>query len=100
MGLSVIGMNPTTEETFFNLTSGIISSAISVALYLGIWYAVDKNTAGIIILLYFANMIEVRLSYQSCYMIGSNGPCLRTVPVLRQTATAFGFLRDCYCNVE
>ncbi|GAM41508.1 hypothetical protein TCE0_042r14680 [Talaromyces pinophilus] len=58
MGLIVIGMNPTTGETFFSLTSRIIGSAISVALCLGIWYAVDKNTAGIIILLYFANMIE------------------------------------------
>lgn len=70
MGLIVIGMNPTTGETFFGLTSRIIGSAISVALCLGIWYAVDKNTTGIIILLYFANMIEVRLSYQSFYMMG------------------------------
>lgn len=100
MGLIVIGMNPTTGETFFSLTSRIIGSAISVALCLGIWYAVDKNTTGIIILLYFANMIEVRLSYQSCYMMGSTGSYLKTVLVLRQTATAFGFLRDCYCNVE
>lgn len=70
MGLIVIGMNPTTGETFFGLTSRIIGSAISVALCLGMWYAVDKNTTGIIILLYFANMIEVRLSYQSFYMMG------------------------------
>jgi hypothetical protein len=69
--LIVIGMNPTTGETFFGLTSRIIGSAISVVLCLGIWYAVDENTTGIIILLYFANVIEVRLQYQSFYMIES-----------------------------
>lgn len=62
MVLIVIGMNPTTGETFFSLASRIIGSAISVALCLGIWYAVDGKKTGIIILLYFANMIEVRLS--------------------------------------
>jgi hypothetical protein len=61
MTLIVIGMNPTTGETFFSLASRIISSAISVALSLVIWYVVDQNTTGIIVLLYFANMIEVRL---------------------------------------
>ncbi|EED24191.1 conserved hypothetical protein [Talaromyces stipitatus ATCC 10500] len=58
MILIVIGMNPTTGETCVGLMSRIIGSTISVFLSLIVWYTVDENTAGIIILLYFANMFE------------------------------------------
>ncbi|OKL60136.1 hypothetical protein UA08_04566 [Talaromyces atroroseus] len=54
----IISMNPTSGETFLMLMSRILGTAVSLVLSLIVWYIVDQNFPGVIIFLYFANMIE------------------------------------------
>lgn len=55
----VIGMNPTSGQTMFGFVARIAATVISVILSLLVWYIVDGKTAGVIILLYLANVFEV-----------------------------------------
>jgi hypothetical protein len=56
----VIGMNPTSGQTLFGFVARIVATAISLVLSLIVWYIVDGKTAGVIIFLYLANVLEVR----------------------------------------
>lgn len=56
----VIGMNPTSGQTMFGFMARIGATAISLVLSLIVWYIVDGKTAGVIIFLYLANVLEVR----------------------------------------
>lgn len=61
----VIGMSPTTGQTFFGFIARIAATVVSLALSLIVWYIVDGKTAGVIIFLYLANVFEVRQTFQS-----------------------------------
>ncbi|KAJ5119381.1 hypothetical protein N7448_010050 [Penicillium atrosanguineum] len=54
----VIGMNPTSGQTMFGFVARIVATAISLVLSLIVWYIVDGKTAGVIIFLYLANVLE------------------------------------------
>ncbi|KAJ5726894.1 hypothetical protein N7493_005921 [Penicillium malachiteum] len=54
----VIGMNPTSGQTMFGFVARIVATAISLVLSLIVWYIVDGKTAGVIIFLYIANILE------------------------------------------
>lgn len=55
----VIGMNPTSGQTMFGFVARIIATVISLVLSLIVWYIVDGKTAGVIVMLYLANIFEV-----------------------------------------
>lgn len=55
----VIGMSPTSGQSFFGFFARILATAVSVALSLIAWYIVVGKTPGVIIFLYLANVIEV-----------------------------------------
>lgn len=55
----VIGMNPTSGQTMFGFVARIIATVISLILSLIVWYIVAGKTAGVIIFLYIANVLEV-----------------------------------------
>ncbi|KAJ6111432.1 hypothetical protein N7523_007493 [Penicillium sp. IBT 18751x] len=54
----VIGMNPTSGQTMFGFIARIGATAISLVLSLIVWYIVDGRTAGVIVFLYLANVLE------------------------------------------
>lgn len=55
----VIGMSPTSGQSFFGFIARILASVCSVVLSLAAWYIVDGKTPGVIITLFLANIIEV-----------------------------------------
>ncbi|KPM44236.1 hypothetical protein AK830_g2328 [Neonectria ditissima] len=54
----VIGMSPTSGQSFFGFFARIMATIVSVALSLIAWYVVVGKTPGVIILLYLANIVE------------------------------------------
>ncbi|KAJ5667774.1 uncharacterized protein N7477_006344 [Penicillium maclennaniae] len=54
----VIGMNPTSGQTMFGFIARIGATAIALVLSLIVWYIVDGKTAGVIVFLYLANVLE------------------------------------------
>ncbi|KAL4902696.1 hypothetical protein BDW74DRAFT_180398 [Aspergillus multicolor] len=54
----VIGMSPTSGQTLFGFMTRITATVVSLALSLMVWYIPDQHTAGVIILLYLANVFE------------------------------------------
>lgn len=55
----VIGMKPTSGQTMFGFVARICATAVSLVLSLVVWYIVDGKTAGVIVFLYLANVLEV-----------------------------------------
>lgn len=67
----VIGMSPTSGQSFFGFFARILATAVSVALSLIAWYIVAGKTPGVIIFLYLANVIEVsRIQPDFGYSLG------------------------------
>ncbi|KAK7424058.1 hypothetical protein QQX98_000668 [Neonectria punicea] len=54
----VIGMSPTSGQSFFGFFARIMATVVSVALSLIAWYIVVGKTPGVIIFLYLANVVE------------------------------------------
>jgi hypothetical protein len=63
MVIIVIGMSPTSGQSLFGFMARILATMVSVALSLMVWYTVDGKTAGVIVLLYLANALEVRSQF-------------------------------------
>ncbi|KAL3448398.1 hypothetical protein BJX65DRAFT_71530 [Aspergillus insuetus] len=54
----VIGMSPTSGQTLLGFVTRIAATVVSLALSLMVWYIPDQKTAGVIVLLYLANVFE------------------------------------------
>ncbi|CEL02284.1 hypothetical protein ASPCAL03455 [Aspergillus calidoustus] len=58
----VIGMSPTSGQTLLGFVTRIAATVVSLALSLMVWYIPDQKTAGVLVLLYLANVFEVSRS--------------------------------------
>ena len=59
MVVVVIGMSPTSGQSFFGFITRILASTCSVILSLAAWYIVNGETPGVIVMLFLANMTQV-----------------------------------------
>lgn len=56
----VIGMSPTSGASLFSFAGRILTTIVSLALSLTVLYIVNGHTAGVVVFLYVANVLEVR----------------------------------------
>lgn len=59
--VTIIAMTPTSGRSLFGLIGRIIATSVSTALAFAVWYIVVGKTAGVIVLSYVANCIQVSL---------------------------------------
>jgi hypothetical protein len=53
-------MSPTSGASLFSFAGRILTTIVSLALSLTVWHIADGHTAGMIVFLYVANVLEVR----------------------------------------
>lgn len=58
----VIGMGPTTGQSFLGFFMRIAATAVALSLSFVAWYVVGGRTPGVVVFLFVANVIEVRIS--------------------------------------
>jgi uncharacterized membrane protein YccC len=69
----VIGMSPNSGASVFSFFARIVGTVIAFAASLIVWYVVVGHTAGVIVLLYFANVFGVSTACKpSLYGLGAN----------------------------
>ncbi|KAH8672385.1 hypothetical protein BGZ61DRAFT_105508 [Ilyonectria robusta] len=78
----VIGMSPTSGQSFFGFFARILATAASVALSLAAWYIVVGKTAGVIIFLYLANVIEFYTYVKKPHLFGPSIIAIVTLNII------------------
>ncbi|KAF7555437.1 hypothetical protein G7Z17_g2149 [Cylindrodendrum hubeiense] len=78
----VIGMSPTSGQSFFGFFARIMATVLSVALSLIAWYIVAGKTPGVIIFLYLANVVEFYTYVKKPHLFGPSIIAIVTLNII------------------
>ncbi|KAH7120571.1 hypothetical protein EDB81DRAFT_847855 [Dactylonectria macrodidyma] len=78
----VIGMSPTSGQSFFGFFARILATALSVALSLVAWYIVAGKTPGVIVFLFLANVIEFYTYVKKPHLFGPSIIAIVTLNII------------------
>ncbi|KAH6874711.1 hypothetical protein B0T10DRAFT_532842 [Thelonectria olida] len=78
----VIGMSPTSGQSFFGFFARIMATIVALALSLVAWYVVNRHTPGVIILLFVANVIEYYTYIKKPHLFGPSIIAIVTLNII------------------
>ncbi|KAH7139665.1 hypothetical protein B0J13DRAFT_558318 [Dactylonectria estremocensis] len=78
----VIGMSPTSGQSFFGFFARILATVLSVALSLMAWYIVAGKIPGVIVFLFLANVIEFYTYVKKPHLFGPSIIAIVTLNII------------------
>lgn len=75
----VIGMKPESGASIFGYFARVVGTVVAILFSLIVWYIVDGNTAGVLVFLYIANVLEYYFWVRFPQLLG---PCTISIVTL------------------